>query len=133
LTLEEIGSLLGITRERVRQIKEKALVRLRHASRSRFLETFLACNTGAGSEAEAEKPAVILPLTCLCLCPGFSFAGLDTPEESISFEAAPPKRATVFHVTSSDENVYASKSEISAAGGWWMRMTKSRPAGQRDR
>ena len=41
MTLEEIGSLLGITRERVRQIKEKALVRLRHASRSRFLETFM--------------------------------------------------------------------------------------------
>jgi len=41
MTLEEIGSLLGITRERVRQIKEKALARLRHASRSRYLETFL--------------------------------------------------------------------------------------------
>jgi RNA polymerase primary sigma factor len=41
MTLEEIGSLLGITRERVRQIKEKALVRLRHASRARFLETFV--------------------------------------------------------------------------------------------
>ncbi|NIP60160.1 MAG: sigma-70 family RNA polymerase sigma factor [Gemmatimonadetes bacterium] len=40
MTLEEIGSLLGITRERVRQIKEKALRRLRHASRARFLETF---------------------------------------------------------------------------------------------
>ncbi|MEX0856365.1 MAG: sigma-70 family RNA polymerase sigma factor, partial [Gemmatimonadota bacterium] len=40
MTLEEIGALLGITRERVRQIKEKALERLRHASRSRFLETF---------------------------------------------------------------------------------------------
>jgi RNA polymerase primary sigma factor len=40
MTLEEIGSLLAITRERVRQIKEKALARLRHASRSRFLETF---------------------------------------------------------------------------------------------
>jgi RNA polymerase primary sigma factor len=40
MTLEEIGSLMGITRERVRQIKEKALGRLRHASRSRFLETF---------------------------------------------------------------------------------------------
>jgi RNA polymerase primary sigma factor len=40
MTLEEIGALLGITRERVRQIKEKALGRLRHASRSRFLETF---------------------------------------------------------------------------------------------
>jgi RNA polymerase primary sigma factor len=41
LTLEEIGQLLGITRERVRQIKEKALARLRHASRARALESFL--------------------------------------------------------------------------------------------
>jgi RNA polymerase primary sigma factor len=41
MTLEEIGALLGITRERVRQIKEKALVRLRHASRARYLETFM--------------------------------------------------------------------------------------------
>ena len=41
MTLEEIGCLLGITRERVRQIKEKALARLRHASRARFLETFM--------------------------------------------------------------------------------------------
>ena len=40
ITLEEIGSILGVTRERVRQIKEKALVRLRHASRAKFLETF---------------------------------------------------------------------------------------------
>jgi len=40
-TLEQIGSLLGITRERVRQIKEKALSRLRHVSRSRALESFL--------------------------------------------------------------------------------------------
>ncbi len=40
MTLEEIGAVLGITRERVRQIKEKALQRLRHASRSRFLGTF---------------------------------------------------------------------------------------------
>jgi len=41
MTLEEIGSIMGVTRERVRQIKEKALVRLRHASRARFLETFM--------------------------------------------------------------------------------------------
>jgi RNA polymerase primary sigma factor len=40
MTLEEIGDLLGITRERVRQIKERALERLRHASRSRVLGTF---------------------------------------------------------------------------------------------
>jgi RNA polymerase primary sigma factor len=41
MTLEEIGTLLGITRERVRQIKEKALSRLRHVSRARALESYL--------------------------------------------------------------------------------------------
>ncbi|MDT8367711.1 MAG: sigma-70 family RNA polymerase sigma factor [Longimicrobiales bacterium] len=40
MTLEEIGTLLGVTRERVRQIREDALRRLRHASRARFLESF---------------------------------------------------------------------------------------------
>jgi RNA polymerase primary sigma factor len=42
MTLEEIGAKLGITRERVRQIKEKALSRLRHVSRSKALESFLS-------------------------------------------------------------------------------------------
>jgi RNA polymerase primary sigma factor len=41
MTLEQIGALMGITRERVRQIKEKALSRLRHVSRARALESFL--------------------------------------------------------------------------------------------
>ena len=41
MTLEEIGSVLGITRERVRQIKEKALNRLRHVSRARALHSFI--------------------------------------------------------------------------------------------
>jgi RNA polymerase primary sigma factor len=41
MTLEEIGTMLGITRERVRQIKEKALSRLRHVSRSKTLESFI--------------------------------------------------------------------------------------------
>jgi len=41
MTLEQIGALLGITRERVRQIKEKALSRLRHVSRARALESFI--------------------------------------------------------------------------------------------
>ena len=40
MTLEQIGSVLGITRERVRQIKEKAISRLRHVSRSRALQSF---------------------------------------------------------------------------------------------
>jgi len=41
MTLEEIGATLNITRERVRQIKEKALSRLRHVSRARALESYL--------------------------------------------------------------------------------------------
>ncbi len=41
LTLEEIGEKFGLTRERVRQIKEKAIRRLRHASRSKSLKTYL--------------------------------------------------------------------------------------------
>ncbi len=40
-TLEEIGDKLNLTRERVRQIKEKAIRRLRHASRSKNLRTYL--------------------------------------------------------------------------------------------
>ena len=41
LTLEEIGEKFKLTRERVRQIKEKALRRLRHASRSKPLRSYL--------------------------------------------------------------------------------------------
>jgi RNA polymerase primary sigma factor len=41
MTLEEIGYHLHITRERVRQIKERALSRLRHVSRKSVLESFL--------------------------------------------------------------------------------------------
>ncbi len=42
MTLEEIGAALNITRERVRQIKEKALSRLRHLSGARALESYLS-------------------------------------------------------------------------------------------
>jgi RNA polymerase primary sigma factor len=41
LTLEEIGEKFSLTRERVRQIKEKAIRRLRHASRSKALRSYL--------------------------------------------------------------------------------------------
>lgn len=41
MTLEEIGEQFGLTRERVRQIKEKAIRRLRSSSRSKLLKTFL--------------------------------------------------------------------------------------------
>jgi RNA polymerase primary sigma factor len=41
LTLEEIGDKFDLTRERVRQIKEKAIRRLRHSTRSKLLKTYL--------------------------------------------------------------------------------------------
>ena len=41
MTLEEIGEKFDLTRERVRQIKEKAIRRLKHASRSKILKTYL--------------------------------------------------------------------------------------------
>jgi RNA polymerase primary sigma factor len=40
-SLEEIGAMFDLTRERVRQIKEKAIRRLKHSSRSKMLKTYL--------------------------------------------------------------------------------------------
>ena len=40
-TLQAIGDKFGLTRERVRQIKEKAIRRLKHTSRSKILKTYL--------------------------------------------------------------------------------------------
>ncbi len=41
MSLEEIGNKFGLTRERVRQIREKAIRRLRHSSRSKLLRSYL--------------------------------------------------------------------------------------------
>lgn len=41
LTLEEIGKRMRLTRERIRQIKEKAILRLRHSSRSKYLKGYV--------------------------------------------------------------------------------------------
>ena len=41
ISLEEIGETFDLTRERVRQIKEKAIRRLKHTSRSKILKTYL--------------------------------------------------------------------------------------------
>lgn len=49
-TLEEVGSIFNVTRERVRQIEAKALRKLRHPTRSRRLKSFL--EMGLGSERE---------------------------------------------------------------------------------
>ena len=41
MTLEEIGDKFGLTRERVRQIKEKAIRRLRHNTKNKNLKAYL--------------------------------------------------------------------------------------------
>lgn len=45
-TLEEVGSIFKVTRERVRQIEAKALRKLRHPTRSRKLKNFLTLGMG---------------------------------------------------------------------------------------
>jgi len=45
-TLEEVGSIFNVTRERVRQIEAKALKKLRHPTRSRKLKNFLSLTMG---------------------------------------------------------------------------------------
>jgi RNA polymerase primary sigma factor len=40
-TLEEVGKVFGVTRERIRQIEAKALEKLRHPTRARKLQTFI--------------------------------------------------------------------------------------------
>jgi RNA polymerase primary sigma factor len=43
-TLEEVGQMFALTRERIRQIEAKALRKLRHPSRSSKFRVFLGCS-----------------------------------------------------------------------------------------
>ena len=43
-TLEEVGQVFSVTRERIRQIEAKALRKLRHPSRSGLVRTFLGAS-----------------------------------------------------------------------------------------
>ena len=55
MTLEEIGETFDLTRERVRQIKEKAIKRLKHNTRSKILKSYLGIsqrNKGKGTQFE---------------------------------------------------------------------------------
>ena len=45
MTLEELGKIFGVTRERIRQIESKALKRLRHPRRLNFLYGFYELKT----------------------------------------------------------------------------------------
>ena len=54
MTLEEIGEKFDLTRERVRQIKEKAIRRLRHSSRSKLLKSYL----GEGVPQSVKNPGL---------------------------------------------------------------------------
>jgi RNA polymerase primary sigma factor len=41
MTLEDIGTHLNLTRERIRQIKDKAIQRLRHSTRAKYLRNYM--------------------------------------------------------------------------------------------
>jgi RNA polymerase sigma factor (sigma-70 family) len=59
-TLEEIGTILKVTRERIRQIEHKALRKLRHPSRSRLLNPFIITDDKTVSPKNRERKTELL-------------------------------------------------------------------------
>nr|7KUF_B Chain B, RNA polymerase sigma factor, DNA-directed RNA polymerase subunit beta chimera [Mycobacterium tuberculosis]8CWR_B Chain B, RNA polymerase sigma factor SigA,DNA-directed RNA polymerase subunit beta [Mycobacterium tuberculosis H37Rv]8CWT_B Chain B, RNA polymerase sigma factor SigA,DNA-directed RNA polymerase subunit beta [Mycobacterium tuberculosis H37Rv]8CWT_D Chain D, RNA polymerase sigma factor SigA,DNA-directed RNA polymerase subunit beta [Mycobacterium tuberculosis H37Rv]8CWT_F Ch len=51
-TLDEIGQVYGVTRERIRQIESKTMSKLRHPSRSQVLRDYLDGSSGSGTPEE---------------------------------------------------------------------------------
>ena len=49
-TLEEVGQIFGVTRERIRQIENKAIRKLRHPSRAKKDQGFLLLNKSPGTK-----------------------------------------------------------------------------------
>ena len=41
MTLEEVGAIFGVTRERIRQVESKALRKLKHPSRAKYLKDYI--------------------------------------------------------------------------------------------
>ena len=60
LTLEQIGDRLGFTRERIRQIKKRAILRLRHPSRSRALRPYVGISASTGASFSDEREGEVI-------------------------------------------------------------------------
>ena len=57
-TLEEVGQIFGVTRERIRQIENKAIRKLRHPSRAKKIRDFYCCYPLARLLSKIDKPPV---------------------------------------------------------------------------
>src|SRR5258708_1227616 len=55
-TLEDVGKSFNVTRERIRQIEAKALKKLRHPARARFLKNFIEAGQKNPTNSEATSP-----------------------------------------------------------------------------